>query len=149
MGNAHLFFRSPCEIKKAFSILFDYIMNIIVDNLFVFRMQWQLFINSLVISISLILAITITIIIIENLLYKIENNLIFSSDTINSLSVIIIFYIFEFVIINSIFLFLGSFLFSTIENSYYTFYKIMFIANLIFSLVKTSIKLFSLFKKQL
>ncbi len=120
-------------------------MNSIIDSYLTIKEKFQSFNNSLVISVSLFLIIMISVITVENLFYKIENQL-FTSDNTNYLAAKIIIWFVELIIINLIFFSLGVLLFSNIVNSYYIFYQIAFVLNLIFTLVKFSLKLYYLFR---
>jgi hypothetical protein len=87
----------------------------------------------------------IFVIAVENLFYKIENQL-FTSDSANYLAEKIIIWFVELITINLIFFSSGALLFSNIVNSYYIFYQIAFVLNLIFTLVKFFLKLYYLFR---
>lgn len=120
-------------------------MNSVVDSYSVVKEKFQSFHNSLVISISLFLIVMIFAIAVENLFYKIENQLL-TTDSANYLAAKIIIWFVELITINLIFFFLGALLFSKIVSSYYIFYQIAFVLNLIFTLVKFSLKLYYLFE---
>ncbi len=118
-------------------------MNSMIDIFMITREQSQSFNNSMVISISLFLIIMIIVITVENLLYKIENQLV-ASDSTNDFAIKIIIWSVELIAINLIFFSLGSFFFSSITNSYYIVYQLAFVLNLIFTLLKFSLKLYYL-----
>lgn len=120
-------------------------MNSVINGYLSIKEKFQSFHNSLVISVSLFLIITILAIAIENLFYRIENQLV-TSDSANYLAAKIIIWLVELIAINLIFFSLGALLFSNIVNSYYIFYQIAFVLNLIFTSVKFSLKLYYLFK---
>ena len=120
-------------------------MNNAIDSYLTIKEKFQSFHNSLVISVGLFLIIMIFVIIVENLFYKIENQL-FTSSSANYLAAKIIIWFVELITINLIFFSLGELLFSKIVNSYYIFYQIAFVLNLIFTLVKFSLKLYYSFK---
>ncbi len=87
----------------------------------------------------------IIVIIVENLLYKIENKLV-TSDSASYLATKIIIWFVELIAINLIFFSLGSFLFASITDSYYVFYQTAFVLNLIFTLLKFSPKIYYLIR---
>ena len=120
-------------------------MNNIINNITLFQIRYRSFLNSMVISIALIILILFVMIIIENFLFYIEQKFLNSNQT-RDISIKILVYFFEFFTLNLIFLFLGTLLFSIISSSFFIFYKIMFILNLLFSLIKLSIKLFYLYQ---
>lgn len=119
----------------------------VIDNYLTIKEKFQSFHNSLVISVGLFLIITILAIAVENLFSKIENQL-FTSDRANYLAAKIIIWSVELITINLIFFYSGALLFSNIVNSYYIFYQIAFVLNLIFTLVKFSLKLYYSFRAE-
>lgn len=119
-------------------------MNSVIDGYSSIKEKFQSFHNSLVISVSLFLIITILAIAIENLFSRIENQLV-TSDSANYLVVKIIIWFVELIAVNIILFSLGALLFSKIVNSYYIFYQIAFVLNSIFTSVKFSLKLYYLF----
>lgn len=120
-------------------------MNSFVDSYFTIREKTQSFNNSLVISVGLFIVIIIVTSAVENILYQIENRLISLDNAGNWMAKITIWFV-ELIAINLIFFSLGSFLFSSIASSYYVFYQITFILNLIFTLLRFSLKLYYLVK---
>ena len=119
----------------------------VIDNYLTIKEKFQSFHNSLVISVGLFLIITILAIAVENLFSKIENQL-FTSDRANYLAAKIIIWSVELITINLSFFYSGALLFSNIVNSYYIFYQIAFVLNLIFTLVKFSLKLYYSFRAE-
>ena len=122
-------------------------MDIIIDSFLTTREKFQSFHTSMVISVSLFLIIWIFIVTAENLFYKIENQLV-NPDSTNYLAAKITIWLVELIAINSIFFSLGTLLFLDIVNSYYILYQIAFVLNLIFTLVKFSLKLYYLSKAE-
>ena len=120
-------------------------MDSVINSCLTIKEKFQSFHDSLVISVGLFLIITISVIIVENIFYKIENQL-FALDSANYSGAKITIWFIELITINLIFFSLGALLFSNIVNSYYLVYQIAFILNLIFTLVKFSLKLYYLFR---
>ena len=109
--------------------------------------EFQSFHNSLVISTCLFVIITIFVGAVETLLYKIENKLI-TSDDASYLTLKLIIWIVELIAANLVFFLLGSFLFSSITSSYYIIYQITFCFNLIFTLLRFSVKIYYLVRAE-
>ena len=123
-------------------------MESVINSYLTIKEKFQSFHNSLVMSVGLFLIITISVIIVENLFSKIENQL-FALDSANYSGAKIIIWFIELITINLIFFSLGALLFSNIVNSYYIVYQITLVFNFIFTLVKFFLKLYYSFKADL